>query len=228
MTELQKDRVDNLTERGSDIVANAEAVSINTADDLVRGSDLLAVIKTFRKEVAETFDKPIADAHTAHKSVLAARKKVEAPFISAERVVKAAIGGYHDRLRIAAEKERRAAEAEQRKRDEDSRLAAAVILEEAGETKVAEAIVDAPPSERKPMIAKTPPPPKTAGVTTQVKHRGVVNDLYAFVAWALATSSIGDYLTIKQGDLDRMIQRKNGEVSIPGLEVVTETQVGTR
>lgn len=85
------------------IVASASTLQITSQLGLVVAADLLtASIKPMLKKIGQEFKKPVADAHTAHKSVCALRNKLTAPLEKAEKLLKGKIAEYldeQDRLR---------------------------------------------------------------------------------------------------------------------------------
>lgn len=207
-----------------DVVTMATGLVVTTDDELSAADQLLSFIKPIKKEIEDVFGPPIKAAYAAHREIIAARKKVEDPILKAEKSVKKAMGGYHDRLRFAAETERRAEAAKLRKQEEDRRLAQAQDLQDKGAPKSADALLEKPIEPRAPIIT-APPPPKAEHSSKSVKFAGSVFDHHEFGQWALKQGRLREFFTLKQSALDSAIQKVKGEITIPGVEVTSETVV---
>jgi hypothetical protein len=225
---VNEQAVEQLDIASNDLTIRAAALVVDDKASLEVASSMLAGIKALLKEVDDVFKPPAQAAHAAHKSILDARRKVETPIKVAETDVKAAVATYHNELRKAAEAARKLEAERLRKQEEERRLAAAVAAEDRGQNERAEKLIAEPaPVLSKPLIT-TPPPPKVAGITTQDQYTGKVVDLPAFIQWSLDTLSFSEYFDLKQSVLDRAIQRKKGDVTIPGVEVHKQTMVKSR
>jgi len=220
--------VEHLDGESSDITIRAMALVVSDKASLEVASAMLQGIKLLLQEVDEVFGPPTKAAHAAHRSILDARRKVETPIKVAETDVKAAVATYHNQLRKDAEAARKIEADRLRQQEEDRRLAAAVAAEARGQDEAADRIINAPPPEPVKPLITTPPPPKVAGIGTRQAFTGKVVDIRAFTEWVLDTCAFTEYLELKQGALDRAIQRKKGDVTIPGVEIHEQTVVASR
>ncbi len=215
----------------TDVIQGAGELVIRGEDDLKLASFIIGGIKDLLDE-AEGIFKPVAQATDfAHKKAVAAWNKVRNPLKAALAEVKGKVGDHHNEIRIAAEKARRKAEAEERAREEEQRLAAAVQLEEAGHEEAAEILLETPAPIAKPMIS-TPPPPKTKGMGIGTKYTAVVVDKLALVRHC-ADSSMAHRMTdlllmVNQPALNRIASERKEDFILPGCELVVDTTVSSR
>ena len=209
-----------------DVVTGAKELVVDGEDGLKLASFLLTGIKDLIGEAEDIF-KPVAQAtDLAHKEALVAWNKVRNPLKAAMSEVKGKVADHHNEIRMAAERERRRVDAEERARDEERRLAAAVQLEEAGHPDAAEVVLETETKIAKPMIS-TPPPMKTRGMTITPKYTAEVLDLSAMLAWVLATSS-WDLISVNQSVLNKYAKANQEDFDIPGCNLIIDTQVGSR
>src|SRR5262245_15698153 len=74
----------------------AKCLTIETNDQFVEAGELLKTIKGLRAEIDATFDPIISKAHSAHKEALEQKRKVDAPLVQAETILKPRIAHYLD------------------------------------------------------------------------------------------------------------------------------------
>lgn len=230
MSELKVNEkaVEHLDVQSNDITIRAAALVVEDKASLEVASLMLQSIKVLLGEVDDVFKPPTQAAHAAHRSILDARRRVETPLKTAEVDVKAAVATYHNAIRKAAEAARKLEADRLRKQEEDRRLEAALAAEKRGQDKTAERIIEAPaPVLSKPLIT-TPPPPKVKGISTRTAYSAVITDLPAFIQWSLDTLAFSEYFDLKQSKLDAAVQRKKGDVTIPGVEIREQTVVASR
>ena len=225
MMEVQ---IDKAEVEKHDIIIQAQALAVESAADLEIASVLMQGGNALLKEIDAIFKEPTAKAYDSHKSIKGAWNELRNPVADAIKSIKRKVGGYHDQLRRDAEAARKLETERLRQQEEERRLSAAVALEERGQTEMAESLIEDPPPEMPKPLITTPPPPKVAGLGTQLKYTGRVVDIRAFVGWVLDNCAFTEYLDLKQGALDRAIQRRKGDVTIPGVEIHEETVVKTK
>lgn len=154
------------------VVQHAQAITISSQETYEAAAAFLTdELKPALREIEDTFGPIVKAAHQAHREALAQRKRHEQPLLEAEKIVKRAIGSYHqEQRRIAAQAEAerlRAArqEAEQRALEE------AAALERDGHQEAANERLEQPTTP----VVNTPAPtaPKAAGtsVRTKTKYR---------------------------------------------------------
>lgn len=89
------------------IEADAEMVEVKDSRSYEGAANFLLGLKELRKKIDETFDGPIAAAHKAHREMIAAKKKHEAPVAEAELLIKLKMSKFiseQDKKRITEEK----------------------------------------------------------------------------------------------------------------------------
>ena len=200
----------------------AKKLAITDDVSLSIGNQLLLSIKDIRKQISDTFDPLAKKAHDAHKAIIGQKKKVEAPLVEAEGIIKPAISRY------MAEAERKRREEEERirkemeKRAEEEALAAAIEAEDAGDLAEAEAILSAPVFV--PHVS-APPPPKLEGISIRNIIKFEVTDLRALVK-AVAAGQV-PIEAIKPNDVVIGAQARSLRLSLhwPGVRVWAEDSV---
>lgn len=229
MTEITVDskKVEKVAAEKVDIVVRAADLRIENKGDLEIAAALMQGGNGLLKEIDGIFKEPNDAAYKAHRSIKGAWNNLRNPVADAIGVIKDKVAGYHRQIEADAEKARKLEAARLAKLEEERRINAAVAAEERGQSERADAIIEKEPEPIKPLIT-TPPPPKVKGITTQDKFSGKIVDLPAFIQWTLDTLSFTEYFELKQGVLDKAIQRKKGDVTIPGVEIVKDIQVGSR
>ena len=225
---LDPGKIDKAEVEKHDIIIQAQALAVESAADLEIASVLMQGGNALLKEIDGIFKEPTAKAYDSHRSIKGAWNELRNPVADAIKTIKGKVGGYHQRLEADAERARQLEAKRLRDQEEERRLAAAVAAEERGQAEKAEEIISAPPAPTAAPLITTPPPPKVAGIGTSDKYTGRVVDIRAFVEWVLDTCAFTEYLQLKQGALDRAIQKKKGAVTIPGVEIHKEVQVASR
>ena len=230
MAELMVDEtaIEKINVETGDVEAAAEHLEISRVADLELGSFLLTGIKGLIKEADNLFGPNIKRWNQGHKEAIADLKKIKGPLLEAERTVKGKVAAYHMAQRRLADEARRVEAKRLADLEEERRLRAAVALEERGQQEKADAMIEAPAPVAPAPLITTPPPPKVKGISTSEKHTGRVVGIREFVEYVLDTSAFSEYFQLKQGALDRTIQKAKGKIEIPGVEIKTETVVASR
>lgn len=199
-------------------------LAVHDAADLVIKDDpglesagsFLVEIKTILKRIDETFNEPIKQANTTHKTILAAKKKHTEPLTRAERVIKAGITTYRSEQRVIQE-QREQRLREQARRQEDERiLLEASELEESGKPEEAEALIEQP-VYLPPIVL--PKETKVQGISTRTAWK-----------WRLRNKSLlpPQYLTVDEKALNKVVAALGQQCDIPGIEVYAEEIVSAR
>ena len=202
----------------------ARSITIDSAQKYEEAAGCLQGIKALRGEAAEVFDPVVSAAHKAHKEAVAAKKGVEGPLIEAEGIYKRGMARHQDEQERARREKQRRLEAIARKAAEDERLAAAIALEETGETEAAEQVIEAP-APLAPVIQLPPAVPKISGISSAPTYKAKVVDLYALVCHVAANPALIHLVKESQPDLNGMARRQKEALSLPGVEVVAERSI---
>lgn len=98
-----------------------------------------------RANQAEAFMRPrIQEADKHHKAMVADLKKLKDPFVEAGKIYKQAMISFTEAEKTAQAFEQARLDAENKKKEEDDRLAVAELLEQAGNTEAAEDLLEKP------------------------------------------------------------------------------------
>lgn len=204
-------------EQSIGVVARANEMVVANSDDYQLAADLLRSIKTVRDNIAATFDEPIKAAHMAHKSMLEAKKKHEAPLSMAEVVVKGKMSRWTtEQERIRREQEAQLRE-QARREEEDRRLREAEELERQGEAEAAQELVSAPVATPTVVIPKSVP--KVEGISTRRTWK-----------FRIVNESIipRDYLMPDEKKIGGVARSMGEAARIPGVEVYAEDTISGR
>jgi len=203
------------------IPEKAKAIVITDAGSYVKASELWNSIRAMRKKVADTFDPMIAHWHQGHRLAIKKKSEIDMPLESAEKYTKGKMNTWEagqECIRKAGETRLRE---EDRKREEDTRLAAAIEAEKAGDKEEAEAILEEPVQGAPVVVPKTVPKiPGGPVFRTIWKHQVV--DLIMLVK-AVAAGQV-PLAAIKADDvfLGQQARSLKGALRIPGVEVYSE------
>lgn len=211
-------KAETWTERASQLAVTSQA-------ELESVASFLQGIKALRIEIADTFDEPTKRAHEAHKSIVAARKKVEQPLIEAEQLAKQKAGSYVAEQERKARAEAALAEAAAREVREKAEREARE-LEAAGEAELADAIREESHVTAAPIQAA--PKPKASGVATRAVWKARVKSLRELVAAVHAGKVPLEALKADDVVIGQAARALKKSLDWPGVETWEETQVATR
>lgn len=212
--------VQELEREVTSVPDRAKGMTVTTAEDFVRAGELLKVIKQLRAEVDETFDPIIRKQFEAHREAIGQKKKVEAPLVEAENILKPRISAYlteQERLRKEAEllAQKRAQE-----EAEAQQLADAALLDEIGETDLANQMLEQPPVVAPVILPKTTP--KVSGIAMTKRYSAQVISLMELVK-AVAAGKV-PLMAIQANTvfLGQQARSMKEAMSYPGVRVVVE------
>ena len=211
------DAIKEVTERALTVPEKAQAIIIRSNDDFIKAGEILTAIKSLRKEIDATFDPIIKKAFEAHKEAVAQKKKVDAPLVEAEGIVKPRMAAWNaEQERIRREEEERLREIA-RKEEEERRLKEAIDAEKSGNKEEAEAILETPIEPPPVVIPKTTP--KVAGVSFTKQWKFRITD---------PNKIPREYLTPDEVKIGGVVRALKDKANIPGVEVYTVDGVSGR
>ena len=188
-------------------------------------ANTLLDIATMRKRIIEHHRIPKLKAHEAHQAICDAEAELLTPIAEAERILKSGIGAYDMG-------QRRIREAEERKSREEAERASLEMQEQVIEemessgasAEEIQAVIETPMVVARPVVRETP---KVSGVSTMITWRTRLVNRKAFLqALAAGHPQTSDAMVeVKMGALDSMARSLKGSLSIPGVEVYTESNV---
>lgn len=238
------DGAEEVEERALSMPERARELAIKDQGSFEQAAEFLLGVKALRREVDSTFDPVIASAFAAHKTAVAAKKKVEAPLADAEAIVKRGMGMYQlEQERMAREaaevarKERARLEAEARAREdeerkrlereaEDRRLAEASEAEARGDAETAAKLLDAP---LEPVFVA---PAAPAFVPPPMPEPAKVEGVSFREAWNFAIENAAalprEYTMPDEKKIGGVVRAMKGETKIPGVRVWSTKSVAAR
>lgn len=231
-----------IVKQTQDAITSGKAMIVTSPEGMELAAKFLRGVKTIRKRIGDTFDGPIAAAHAAHKSILAAKAEHDKPLAEAERIVKGRVGAYQQEEERKRQAEERRLRDVARKEEEDRRLAEAQRLEAEAAAKRAEAerqaengkTLTAEIKEREAdemtqaadatLAAPIPEPtvyvpttvPKVAGVQTRQVWKHRITDMSLIPR---------EYLVPNETMLGAVARGSRGQARIPGVEFYPEANV---
>jgi len=212
-----------ITERALTVPEQAKGIVIKSHDDYARAGEMLLVIKDLRKEIDATFDPIIKKAHEAHKEAVAQKKKVDAPLVEAEGIIKPRISAWNtEQERLRREEEARLREIA-RKQEEERLLMEAIAAEEEakanGATKEEAAQESAAIMAEPVYVAPVVVPrmvPKVAGIAMkQVWKFRIVNP--AIIP--------REYMAVDEQKIGAVVRALKDQTRIAGVEAYPEDAV---
>ncbi len=193
--------------------------AIERAEQAETVAKVMAAIRDTRKQIAEFFRPDIDAAHALHKSLLAKMKEVDAKPAAAEDACRKLLGAW-------ADEQRRKAEAEQLRLDEEARRKAAEAARAEGDKRLAEKIEAGKVIVASTAVAVQPAQPD--GVSTRYVYSAEVVDLMALVKAVAAGKATVQYIAADMAVLNSVMRATKGTAAIPGVAARRETSVVQR
>jgi len=196
------------------ITKSKDIVAILNQTEYDAAAQLKQELKSFRKQIAETF-KPIIDkAHKAHKEAISQMKKVEEPFIAQERRLDPILATWlTEQSKIREEKL-----AEMRREKaliEERALAAADIAQEHGDEEAARDIIESVNTLAPAALDK----PDSGGIHIRKNWKYRIVD---------ASKVPEQYKKIDESKIGKVVRALGEHASIPGVETYCETSTVAR
>jgi hypothetical protein len=201
----------------------ARRTPVTTDVEFREAGELLTGIKTLRKAIADACDPVVGAAYRAHKAATEQKRKLEAPLVEAESILKARMSQFQREEEDRRRREEARLREEARKAEEAARLEEAMRLEAEGEPELADAVLEQPAAVVLPPVL--PPPPKVAGIATRKIYRAEVLDVRALCK-GIADGSVPSNLVLpNQSALNQMATALKDSFAIVGCRVVVETSI---
>lgn len=191
------------------IVALARDFIVDSVESIHIASGYLKDCKERLIKINETFDPIVEKAHAAHKEALAQKKKHSDPVEQAKKIIGAKVAAYEsEQQKIRLEKERVARE-EARKAQEEQRLAEAALLQDAGMSEEAEAVLV---TERPLEIQKVEEAPKIEGLSFRENWCFEIVDVNQIPR---------EYLIVNEKAIGAVVRSLKENAKIAGVRVFT-------
>lgn len=213
------------------IVGRAQAIIVSTPQDFVSVVEFVRDCKTKERSITGILDPIIKNANDTHKSLTGLRNKLMAPWSEARTIADRKAIEWEDEQRRIEEQARLAAEAEARKAEEDRLLAEAALAEDAGDTETAEAILSEPVAP--PPVVLPTAIPKVEGSFTRSTWSAEVTDMAKLILWVAdelkaGRGSAAAYLSANESNLRRAAQMQHEALRIPGVRAIETKSRTTR
>lgn len=201
----------------------AKALTIKTDAQYVEASEMLKAIKGLRAEVDATFDPIISKAHEAHKEAIAQKRKVDAPFVEAEGILKPRIAAYlaeQDRIRKEEEMRQQKLAQEEAERQQ---LADASLLDDIGETALANEMLKDKPYVPPVVLPRTTP--KVTGISQRETWSATVTSLMDLVKAVAAGKAPIQCLQANTVFLNQQARSMKQALNWPGVRAVSDSNI---
>lgn len=198
------------------IVDQAKAVVVKDAESYTAAGLMWKTIKDMMKEIEDTFNPIIDQAHKAHKKALEQKAKYYSPLDQASRNVKKLMSDYDEEQRRIAEAEARRLQEIARKAEEERRLQEAILAEEAGEKEEAAAILEEPVYVPPVQVQKATPKLQGGPVYREV-WSARVTDIRALCRAVADGKASPECVMGNMPTLNRMATALKATMQIPGV-----------
>lgn len=224
-------------------------IKVSSPDEYQRAGQLLLTAKSYMKDLEETFEPEKTRRFNSHRELCAELNRGMAPAEAIGKALSAAITNFQreaERQRQAEqarlqELARKQAEEEQRKRQEENALAAAIEAEQSGNKELAEQIISAPidstPAWVPPVILQSSVP-KIEGLSSRNTWKARVKGdpgtpeheanfllLVKAVAEGKAPMSL---LKLNDAALNQLGKAMKTQLNVPGCESYQDTGLAGR
>lgn len=220
-TPLEADEIET---KALSVPDEAKAIIVKDDESFQKAGRVLLVIKDIRKEINATFDPIITKAFAAHREAVGQKRKVEAPLIEAEGIIKPRMAAYHD------EQERKRREEEERLRQEairkaeEEQLQDAVSAEQSGMGDLAESIIDGPAYVPTIVVPQTQSA-KVEGVSFRENWKAEVFDPKALLKAIMDGRVPMNVIEWNMTALNGLARSLKGQMNYPGVRTVCEKVV---
>lgn len=211
-------------QQGAAMIQKAKSIVVGTPEQYALCGEDLKLIATRVKTIGETLDPIISNAHKTHRQLTTLKNEALAPYEDAKRLIQGKMGAYKRAEEERAAAERRRLEEEERRRQEAAALEAAAQLEQQGDTKAADEVIQAAIEAPQPVITApiaTPNVPKVSGVSARKR----------FVFDIVESAKIPrEYLMVNEPAIRAVVARigRDAEKLIPGIAVREEESFAAR
>lgn len=215
--------VQELETQALSVPERAKLMTVTTAAEFTAAGELLKVVKGLRAEIDDTFDPIIKKQFEAHREALAQKKKVDAPLVEAEGILKPRIANYlQDEERKRRVEEMRL-QKEARDREEAEQLAKADILHEIGEVDAANEVLRE--EIYVPPVVLPSAAPKVAGISMRETWSAQVVDIMKLVKAVAEGKAPIQCISADTVFLGQQARAMKGALNYPGVKAVMNSNI---
>jgi hypothetical protein len=215
--------VQELESQALSVPERAKLIVITTAAEYVAAGELLKTVKGLRAEIDSTFDPIISKAHDAHKEALAQKRKVDAPLVEAEGILKPRISTYLREEERKRQEEEMRLQKEARDREEAEQLAKADILHEIGEVAAANQVLEE--EIYVPPVVLPSSAPKVAGISMRETWSAQVVDLMKLVKAVAEGKAPIQCISANTVFLGQQARSMKAALNYPGVKAVSDSSI---
>ena len=201
-------------ERSIECLESARSLNIQTGIDSRKALDGIGVMKSYLRELDNTFDPSIEAAFKSHKMAVAAKKILSKPIEDAIKIISDKIAEWHEQEKraIALENEKRARiameEAEKKRKEEIKEL-------KKEDPKLAKELAK---EEILPMPISVVEAPKMEGASFRKKWTCDVFDKEKCLEFIVKNKTLLNLVDINKSALEKFISSHDGDFQIPGVK----------
>lgn len=209
---IVKPETDHLENEGKSLLLRATDLQVTDEESFKAMGEILLQAKNGIKAIEPQINEPVKKAHDLHKWLTGVRDKVLAPWRQTEMTAKTRMGAWQYEQEQKRRKELEKAAESARKKAEAEQIKAAEKAMDKGDLEKCEQILSTPVA---PAVvqAKTPEPPKIAGVSFREDFDFVVEDVDAIPRI---------YMTPDVQMIRRVVKAQGKVCRIPGIRVVSK------
>ncbi len=217
-TPLEADEIES---KALSIPDEAKAIIVKDDESFQKAGRILLVIKDIRKEINASFDPIITKAFAAHREACAQKKKVEAPLVEAEGIIKPRMAAYDDEQERKRREEEEKLRHEAIRKAEEEQLADAVSAEQSGMGDLAESIIDGP-AYVPTVVVPQKPAAKVEGVSFRENWKAEVVDLKALLRAVVEGKVPANVIEPNMTVLNGLARSLKSQINYPGVRAVCE------
>lgn len=213
---------------GDTIVRSVSALVVNDAESHAEAQVMLQSIKKIRAKVDDLFKEPTKLAYQTHRSFVAASKKLTDPLDSARKALIGKVVAYEEiEAKRAQEEADRLAE-EQRKRDEEAAIAAAVEAESDGDSELADEILEEQELAPEPVVIPAPRVSTVSGISSTTRYSAECVNMLELITHIVEHPEHIEAVRINQTYINQLARAQRNNLRLPGVKVLSETSKSVR
>lgn len=201
----------------------AQAMTVQSRADYVRGAHLLQLLKGMRKRVADEFGEMVSQAHKAHRAAVAVRKKIDTPLADGEQHLKTLLAGFMSEAKHLGEADHTSRLETATALAEVARKSRADDLRASGDVRGADAVMAGPLIV--PPVVRREVVPDINGISYRTRWAATVTDMGALVGACVANPEWLRLLKVNQTELDKLAKALRNNLDVPGVSVTERKEV---
>ena len=209
-----------------ELATKEAAIQVVDAASYTSAAAEVKVAKQFQKNIKDFFAPLKQKAHEAHKAITQKEKETLKPVEDfCKKIQQKMISWQSEQDRIRREEEAMLRE-EQRKLEEEARLAEAAEAEAAGDTELAQDILEEEIEVAPVMVQDNTP--KVSGLFTRETWKAEVTDMGALVKYVAENPAWFHLLTVNTKELNSLAKSQKSAMAIPGVRAFAEKTMVTK